>query len=485
MKMLVIGLDGGDRRIIRAMRMPNLHKMLEQNVCLVVQEDLWSRGWAEILSGVHGRESGAFYAKPKLHGTHDTTARFSVSDYIVNPDIKPLWSMLCERGHSVGFMNVPSMMPAPAVNGFVVSGGGAGAATSGAATIPLEACCPTEVRERLEQNGYVLDTRFVSSGLRDVDAFLERLIQMTRLRTEAFVNLQAQFHVEFGFLAYMSICRVQYLAMSEIEGLIQRDCSPANAFQKKLLHFYEQFDQQIGSLVARLSPEHVMLVSDHGQSPRLYSINVNDWLVQAGMQRKSGQSISWMKKRVSAVAGHLPQGLKSRISQTAPGLKAKVGGGVNADWGRTSAFGVRYVPGIYINDQKRFAGPVKTKAEEASVVREIIDEFNKDEQAKRNGLSARVYRSQCRHSRYQALLPDIWIDHPDAYFFEQHGSFLEPNKDYGPIKNLGDVDRDMYTGIKGRRPLLCVDPQIADLADENDVRDLTLAYKLICRGMRL
>lgn len=60
MKMLVIGIDGGDKRIIDAMDMPFLQSLLSERVCLKVEEDLWSRGWAEILSGVHGRGASHF-----------------------------------------------------------------------------------------------------------------------------------------------------------------------------------------------------------------------------------------------------------------------------------------------------------------------------------------------------------------------------------------------------------------------------------------
>ena len=118
MKILTIGLDGGEKRIFQSMPMPNLHKILEQNVCLNVVEDLWSRGWAEILSGVHGRESGAFYAKPRLDGTHETTAMFNVSDYLLNSELQPLWSDLSDKGYIVGFMNLPTTIPAQKVNGF-------------------------------------------------------------------------------------------------------------------------------------------------------------------------------------------------------------------------------------------------------------------------------------------------------------------------------------------------------------------------------
>ncbi len=483
MKILTIGLDGGDQRIIRAMPMPNLHNFLDQNVCLNIEEDLWSRGWAKILCGLPGHESGAYYAKPLLDGTHNTTAKFSVSDYEASPDIQTLWVMLNKDGYSVGFMNVPSMMPAPVVNGFVVSGGGAGAATSGKSTIPEQACHPRETRKLLEENGYMLDLRTVSSGIKDINLFFDQLLIMTRLRTDTFVKLQECFNVEYGFIAYMAFNRVQNLAMSEIEALIENKNSPSNPFQEKLLGFYAQMDEKLGKLLAEIAPEHVMLVSDHGQSPKLYSVNINDWLKKTGYQIHQAQSVSFIKQTAKSIARFMPQSLKNSISRSAPGLKSKIVEGISANWVQTKAFSVRYIPGIYINDKERFNGPLANGETIEATTREIIDRFNKDSQVKEHGFTARAYRSELGHAKYQALLPDIWIDHPDTYFFEQHGSFIEPNKDYGPIQSLEQVVRDMYTGIKGSYPLLCVSPALADLVKNDDQRDLTLAYKLITRGM--
>jgi len=484
MKMLVIGIDGGDRRIVRAMPMPNLHKLLSENVCIDIEEDLWSRGWAEIVSGVHGRESGAFYAKPKLDGTHDATQKFDTADYRSSPEIKPLWEILPDNGISVGFMNVPSMMPAPAVEGFCISGGGAGASSALADTVPPGACYPPDIKSMLEKMDYILDTRLVSSGLKDVDAFLNRLVVMTRRRTKAFLKLQERFNVQFGFLAYMPLNRVQNLAMSEIDALIQNQCIPGTSLQMKLIRFYAQVDEQIGKLLSALSPRHVMLVSDHGQSSRHYSVNVNDWLLQAGMQRPTASSVSLLKQAAKVFSGFLPKRMKGYITRAAPGIKDRVGG-LQADWSLTRAFGLRYVPGIYINDRQRFGGPVKNEEEKQSLVEAIVDQFNQDEQANQNELVAGVYRQKFNGAEYEAFLPEIWIDHPDTYFFEQHGKFIQYNRDYGPIKNLRRVDRDMFTGIKGRHPLLCVSPNLARFMEDEDPRDLTLAYKLITRSMGL
>lgn len=481
MKILTIGLDGGDRNIIRAMPMPNLHRILDENICLDVEEDLWSRGWTEILGGVHARESGGFYAKPKLDGTHGTTAKFNAFDYRANPVIEPLWAKLSNMNYRVGFMNLPTTIPAQEVNGFFVSGAGGGFSPRNG--LPEVACFPTRIRAKLIESGYVWERRLYRGEDRDPHRFVDDLSYAVLKRTNVFASLCEDFKNDFGFIMHKATTIIQNLAFSEIEALIETKGKPSNAFQETLLRFYSQVDEQIGKLLSRVSPQQLMLVSDHGQSPRLFSINVNDWLVCIGMQAPLARPVSFVKKGIKSIARLLPKGVKKSISRTAPKLATGVGRGVNAAWERTKAFGVRYVPGMYINDQARFGGPVTSESEMDALVKEIINAFNADGQARNHGLTAREYRSRYSDAEYEPFLPDIWIDHPDSVFFEQHGKFIAPNKEYGPITSLEAVDRDMFTGIKGRHPLLCVSPALAELVLEKDDRNLTLAYNLIVRGM--
>lgn len=482
MKILVIGIDGGDERIIRAMPMPNLHKFLDQNISLNIEEDLWNRGWVGILTGVHGRESGAFYQKPVLNSTHTTTQKFNIDDYASIPEIKPLWDRLSQNGHSVGFMNVPSMFPAPKVNGFVVSGGGAGARTSGAARIPETACYPTHIRDLLQKSGYILDTRFVASGIRKIEILFDQLIEMTEKRTDVFTDICGHQKPGIGFLVYRSVCVFQYLAMSEIEALIENKLDPENFFQEKILSFYQFFDKQVEKLVTVLQPDNSMLVSDHGQSPLLYNINLNVWLQKDGFQTSSSHGANIFKKSAKTLAGYLPKNLKQMIKQSAPKAAAKVSG-LNANWEHTAAFSITSIPGIYINDRKRFGGEIGSGSEYQELVETIVAGFNRDPENQQYNLKARPYRQVYKDAKYEALLPDIWIEHPDTFRFLQTGNYISPNVAYGPIPSLEGIERDVYTGTKGRNPLLCVSPHLADLVQPNDTMDLTLAYKLIVRGM--
>ena len=480
MKLLVVGIDGGDKRIVDSMDMPRLQAILKEGICLDITEDLWSRGWTEILCGTHSRETGAFYSKPKLDGSHNFMQGFGIDAYKNNQSIVPIWTWLSEQGYKVGFMNIPTTMPAPEVNGFFVSGAGGGVGKIEA--IPPDVCFPEQIKNELIKLDYILDTRFVSSGIRKADIFLERLQKMQKKRTDAFISLCKKYSPKFGFLAYMGNTRIQYLAMSEIEPLVGNMRSHQNNFQRGILDLYKCLDESIGLMIDELQPEHVMIVSDHGAAPYLHSVNANDFLVKINMQRQIQTAKRTSQSFLRTFARFVPSVIKQGIKKTVPQVDA-ITVRSNIDWDKTVAFGARYVSGIYINDWERFKGPVSDEKAADTLSQSIVDEFNATKEAKKNNLSARLYRKFHKNSKCSALLPDVWIDHPDTVFFEGHGRFVSPNKAYGPIKTLRNINRDIYTGVKGEKPIFCIDNKMSRYIKKNDTKDLTVVYKMIQRVM--
>ena len=276
MELLILGIDAGDERIISAMNMPHLKSIMQQCNSYETCEDLSSRGWAEMLSGKNGRDTGAFYAKPKLDGTRECTLNFDTHDYENNTDLLPLWKLINDSGKTVGFMNIPTTKYAPNVEGFFVSGAGGGLA--GVDGIPEEFCYPKEVASYLNEMGYVIDTRLMSSKIKNMDEWIDRLKLTMQKRTECYIGLQEKYVADIGFIAYIATCRMQYLAMSEIENIIENDGVAQNVLQEKIKDLFTFFDDLIGELINRIKPQKIMIVSDHAQSRYLYDVNVNYFL---------------------------------------------------------------------------------------------------------------------------------------------------------------------------------------------------------------
>ena len=165
MKLLVIGIDGADERIISAFNSTQFKSLKDSMYNKVLTEDLWSRGRAHIFTGKKACDTGAAYTKPLLDGTYDFTQNFGLKDLEGNNDVTPIWKLVNNSGGSVGIMNVPGTSPAPNVNGFFISGAGAGLGKIKG--IPEHLCSPKSIKPLLDSYGYILDTRFVTSGIRD------------------------------------------------------------------------------------------------------------------------------------------------------------------------------------------------------------------------------------------------------------------------------------------------------------------------------
>ena len=126
MKYFLIGIDGAQEELFFRFNLPFIQENLRKGVSISLEEDLISRGWSEICTGVHASVSGAFYERMLMDGSYTVSTEYKLLDELkVNTNIIPLWDALNANGYSVGIMNVPTTNIAPKVNGFFVSGGGA------------------------------------------------------------------------------------------------------------------------------------------------------------------------------------------------------------------------------------------------------------------------------------------------------------------------------------------------------------------------
>ena len=124
----------------------------------------------------------------------------------------------------------------------------------------------------------------------------------------------------------------------------------------------------------------------------------------------------------------------------------------NCDWRKTKAFGSTYIPGIFINDQRRFGGPIREDAVE-KLVDEIVDAFNQLDSAERIGMVAKPYRSLLSGQEADKL-PDIKLHNSEGVFFDDRvGSLSFQNPFYGPVpEDLSIVKHAAFTGDKGPNP---------------------------------
>ncbi len=487
MKKLVIGIDGGTERILRYFEMPFTHRLLEDSVSCELNEDVWSRGWAEMYTGKHARETRAFYELPNLDGTHRFNRKFSYQDAAKNPEVEFLWDKLDRAGVKSLFMNIPTTFPAPKLeHGVFISGAGGG--LNDVSTIPDGLCHPPEVREELEAADYVVDLRYAPSGIKELETLFQKLDEMMLRRAEGFVKLAKSHGSEFGFLAFRATTIVQYVAMSEIEMIIgeidmpelgQGGDKPDRLIHRLIKEHYRNLDRALEHIFTELQPENYILTADHSHVPFLKRANLNPLISQMGLQKTStaGKSLK------SLIAKILPRPLFMMLVKNAPNsIRDKTKG---YDFKATKAFSQSNIHGVYVNDIRRFGGPIKEGNDLDELVDQIVTFLNSNEEFKAAGMKASPYRRNYPDAFYADFLPDVWVDFPDDVFFDsQEPTFIVPNKQFAPILDLRDVPTDVNSGQKGKNPLFAMSPGLKESFDQLDATDLTAVYDLSLKALK-
>jgi predicted AlkP superfamily phosphohydrolase/phosphomutase len=482
MKLLIYGIDGGDLAVMKKFPMPFLRRFLAKNESVELTSDLIHRGWAEILTGKGGEHTGAFYMAPALDGTHKCSTTFRMNMLDRRTDIKPMWRLFEEAHLPFLIMNVPTTTPVPKVtNGIVI--GSAGGGLNKIEGIPDDLMSDPSVRETLDRHQYIVDIRIPTRDYTQTVDLLDDLVRMEERRTQAFIDLCQQRHIEAAFLVNRGTTIIEYLARSEIEsyeagqvmGEFMPRAQPLSWIHRKLEEHFAMLDAQLQLLYETLRPDHFIITADHGSVPHKYRANVNPFLEAAGYlrrKRSSGliASLRAFKNRLGL------QKASSRLMKNVPKAYDALAA---FDWGGSVAFGHTYIPGIFINDAARFQGPVKER-QISGLVDEILAAFNALDAAERNNMIAEPYR--CRfEGAAAAKLPDIKLAGSEGVFFDDAVRGLAVrNPCYGPVPtDLETVRHAAFTGDKGPHPVCVMTQRTAKLVAPNDPRDLTLIYRLV------
>ena len=489
MKLLILGIDGGDWELIRRLDMPFLKGLVEESKGRQLTEDLISRGWAEMLTGHHAADTRALYMRPKLDGSYDFTTSFGVKDILTNEDVTPMWKMASKMGKSVGFMNVPTTGPAPEVNGFLVAGGGGGVDKVGG--LPESLIYPNDLMPILNEEDYEVDLRLTSSGVTSFKKLVEILNRMVKKRAKTYCRLVEKYQPDLGFPCFRVSTTLQYLAMSELQAMFASQDMPEvagqgngdyafSSIQKLLLKHFKILDDAIHEVFERLQPENYILTSDHGCVPYLHHANADALLQEVGFQNKPSGLKGTAGSTIKSLARKfVPRKITGRIMKSAPQVRKMIP--ARFDTVGTKAFSNYYMQGVYINDQ-RFGGVVQDSQTE-KLVEEICETINQNPVSQEHEMRAYPYKRQFAGRKFEPFLPDIHIQKPDSMFFTSHGSYVSRNLRYGPLNEDISSATDMHSGQKSRHPLYYFSPSLESI-DPTELSDLTAVYELAKRTLQ-
>ncbi|MBL7983241.1 MAG: alkaline phosphatase family protein [Flavobacteriales bacterium] len=481
MKLLVIGLDGVDRRLVEHFDMPFTRSLLDQLAVLPVKEDLWSRGWVKMLSGLPPTTTGAYYEQPALNGKPAFTQSYGSKSYPTNAVRKPLWAEVDALGKRAAWLNLPTMMPAPALNGVVL--GGAGGGFSPENRIPRAACHPPELQDLFISERMVWENRYIVSGIRHTDLFFSKCTEALWSRARIYADLvRNRGQMDLGFFVQKEPVVISNIYMYSIEQLMEEK-HPRLAVHYLLNQFYSALDDTLKYVFDRLQPEQVMVVSDHGAAPYRKSMNFNVMLQDLGFLKYTAE------KTVAKGKGGPVDKLKARFAHevrqvTNSHPRADFPSFTPIDFGHTKAFTNFYVPGIFLYDQ-RFGGQALEAVQAQALTDAIVRDFNAHPEAKENKLVARPFRREHAGTPAYDLLPEVWVDHPVDLFPEQRGLAVQKNPYYRDWSDLAGLPRDIGSGKKSPDALCVVDPRfLRDVDPARQGLDLTVVHELVLNHFR-
>lgn len=477
MKMLVIGMDGVQEQTFDRGWTPFIKSLIEHGDKLKLKEDLISRGWAEIILGKNGCFTNAVYEGPMANGSLSWTEKYSISDTPgLNEEIKPIWQQLNELGYRVGIMNVPTTFPAPEVKGFFVSGGGGGGPAI--AEVSASQCYPKEIENLLKESDYIVDERLPNllgeQKLYDPKDFYDRIETMNEKRTSNFIKLAKRFDIDFGFVVYKtSLVTAETLVIPELERCCR--LGKNSDFVEHTKRMYQKLDLHVKQLIDSFPEANIILVSDHSTVLRQWSVNANSFLEEIGLQKSlpTKRGIFFLIKSYKHL---IPLSIRKLIKKSSV-VKASYESMNNFDAKATLAFSITFSNGqhgIFINDKKRFGGPVTAQQVE-QLTTLIIEKFNTHPESLKHNFTA---RKSPKNSVDR--FPDIILDLPDGYATSQMSNqFVKLYQPKVKVFDLKEAAKGKFHTIKGHQPL-CVNFNANWLVKvTKNSCDLTLVYQHI------
>ena len=305
MQVLVIGLDGVCLPVLDAVgehgRLPRLEDLRSTSAVAPLESQLppWTpSAWPSMYTGVN----------PGKHGVYDFH-RFDGYDWdVVNRSHVrefAIWELLSRHGFSSVVVNVPVTHPPEPFDGALVPG----------YTAPEGATCnPSGLFSDLERalDRYSIYGETLDRGTTGADMQRE-LVDLTRMRGEAFRYLVERYDPDFGFVQFQTTDTVHHEFPGDHEA----------AFP-----VYRAVDHEVDKVLEMIDAELTMVVSDHGMGPMDgFEFRMNDFLLEGGWVRTTtdGSGMpSWKTVTREGTDGGRT-GWPMRATRMGIGLAARVG----------------------------------------------------------------------------------------------------------------------------------------------------------------
>ena len=285
-KVLVIGLDGADPRLIetwsREGRLPNMEMIMREGVSGELMSTFPPTtipAWPCFATGTTSAKNGVF-------------GFWQTREEMMNIKGKLLWDIIGEAGGRVGVMNVPCTYPPRRVNGFMITG---------LMTPPKERVFtyPEELSRELSlKYGYKVGPLFREDlydvpprGPFDREAYFEEFMRSEDVHAQVAIDLMDRYEPDFMIVVFRSpdeIGHYYWGYMDPEHAYYYSEDAPK--FRDAVRRCYEEVDRIIGRILEGVDEDTVTIVmSDHGMGPPARKVvNINQILYDIGLLKAKG-----------------------------------------------------------------------------------------------------------------------------------------------------------------------------------------------------
>lgn len=373
-RVLLLGLDGMTYSVLdpafEAGHMPVFKRLLDRGASGILTSTVppyTPPGWTSIFTGVNPGKHGIFGFT--LGNVQSSKGLVSL-DRVTAPAI---WNAANAQGVRMGLFNIPMTYPAPAVEGFAVSGM---LTPEGGGKTPENFTHPESLSKAIGEAvpGYEIDIEVDYEQDWKSTAIIERLSANLDKKRRALGHLLEQnqdLGLLFGVLeAPDRLMHVHYKYIDPRQEHYHRP--EAAAIRERAWAFFDEMDAMIGDMLAWAGNEgFVVTMSDHGFGPKDKSVNVNLALREWGLLTIGGAGAVTKSAGVRKLARRAKKVLPKSVWQKAKGAAQS-----SIDWSRTKAFSAP-IPqqGIYVNLEGREPHGIVPQSEYEAVRDEIIERF--------------------------------------------------------------------------------------------------------------
>ncbi|MDQ3957421.1 MAG: alkaline phosphatase family protein [Actinomycetota bacterium] len=351
-RVLLLGLDGMTYSVLdpafEAGHMPVFKRLLDSGASGVLTSTVppyTPPGWTSIFTGVNPGRHGIFGFT--LGNVQSSKGLVSL-DRVAAPAI---WNAANAQGVRMGLFNIPMTYPAPAVDGFAVSGM---LTPEGGGKTPENFTHPAELSASIAEiaPGYEIDIEVDYDQDWRSTAIIERLSANLAKKRSALASLM-ETHPDLGalFAVLEAPDRLMHVHYKYIDPRCEHfHRAEAAPIRERAWAFFDEMDAMIGDMLAWAGNDgFVVTMSDHGFGPKDKSVNVNLALREWGLLSIGGAGAVTKSAGVRTIARKAKKVLPKSVWQRAKGAAQS-----SIDWSRTKAFSAP-IPqqGIYVNLQGR------------------------------------------------------------------------------------------------------------------------------------